>query len=293
MTATTQARQPGGVPVGGQFATTTRSEAVVALPAAGPHWVVVEREHGAPLAVGPFASEDAAETFMNDSSQVQGIAEEDSLDIYVGSGELHPLVGVVPAQHDGPRVLATIQKQEWVGDTAYPVGDPFQVDVTDLIEELTPESAAKIADNDLGSDDLYRMAMDRGLTEQHDGPFEVQVEASLREYELAVATERLTALAEELEVDPTDLDDAVRDVTDQMASDMVNASDDDDIEDAQDRYYGEMDAHASSVNNDGRAAQVAFLVEHAGEMRTEAILREIAESSARIAALPRRRKPGR
>lgn len=107
-----------------------------------------------------------------------------------------------------------------------------------------------------------------------------------------VEVERLTALAAELGVDPTDVDDAVHEVTDQIASDMVNGSDDD-IEDAQDRYYGEMDAHASSINNGGVPSQVEFLVDQLGPERTEAVLRECAAAAARNAALPRQRKPGR
>lgn len=117
-------------------------------------------------------------------------------------------------------------------------------------------------------------------------------EAAVREHDRAVATERLTALATELNVDPVDLDDTVRDVTDQMASDMVNGSDED-LEDAQDRHYGEMDGHASSVNNGGLRCQVEFLVEQLGVDRTEATLRGLATANAADEALPRSRKETR
>lgn len=177
------------------------------LPGAGKFWILVEREHGAPLAVGPFADEGQAAEFMNDSSQVQGIAEEDALDIFVTADEPGPEVIQIPA---------------------------------------VPEKEI----------------------------------------------DRLTDLARELGVDPDDLDDTVRDVTDQMASDMVNGSDED-FEDAQDRHYGEMDACASSVNNGGLHCQVEFLVEQLGVETTEATLRRIAAEDAANEALPRPRKETR
>lgn len=194
MSAAARNRQPSGVPSGGQFAVSAHPEADVSLGADGPHWVMIEREHGAPLAVGPFTSADTAEVFMNGSVQVQGLAEEDSLDVYVGSGDLAPEVGRIPVQPD----------------------------------------------DDHGPD-----------------------------------VERITALVTDFALDPADLDDTVRDVTDQMASDMVNASDGD-LEDAQDEHYGQMDVHAASVNNGGVRSQVGFLVDQLGASRAEEVIREAA-----------------
>ena len=193
-----QPRQPAGVPVGGQFTTTSRTEADVALPASGPFWVLVEREHGDPLAVGPFSDAFEALEFMNDSMQIQGIAEEDALDIFVTADKLGPEVTQIP---------------------------------------VVPEKEI----------------------------------------------DRLTDLARELGVDPSDLDGTVRDVTDQMASNLVNGSDEA-FEDAQGRHYGEMDAYASSVNNGGLPRQIALLVEHVGAERTEQIVRECMASRAANAA---------
>jgi len=206
------ARQPAGVPTGGQFATGTRTEAAVQLAAVPP----------------------------------------------------------------APPVLLTVPLQEWVGDTAYPVDDQFRVDVTDLVSRLTPEQVAALKDDDDTADDLFLRAIDEGLTEHHNGPFSVQVEASLLEHQIAInPVDGLTALAVKLKVDPSDLDDAVRDVTDTMASTMVNTDPADvPVEDSQDRHYGDMDRYASSVNNGGIHAQVVFLVDQVGAERTEELLAE-------------------
>lgn len=217
MSVTVQPRQPAGAPTGGQFATSTRTEADVALAA----------------------------------------------------------TGQVTHEPASPRVIATVRLQEWENDQAFEVGDPLEIDVTDIVAGLTPQQRTALKDGSDGSDLLYEEAARRGLCPDHAGPFEVHVEASLRRYDEAVATKRLTSLATELSVDPVDLDDAVRDVTDQMASGLVNESGGD-IEDAQDQHYGEMDAYAAGINNGGLHSQVSFLVEQLGPERTEAILQQTA-----------------
>lgn len=336
MSAESVARQPIGTPVGGQFAATTHAEPDVVLvetrsparqaaDALKPEWQesfdalrAAGMEHDAddPIAARYRAASDALNHALRKTDGEVATASRST-------------VTDVPVDRAAPRIMLTVQLQEWVGDTAYPVDDQFQVDVTDLVSRLTPEQVAALKDDDDTADDLFLRAIDEGLTEHHNGPFSVQVEASLLEHQIAInPVDGLTALATKLDVDPSDLDDAVRDVTDTMASTMVNGDPDapagateptyDPIthtwshecpciraeqrdpecpwhgrHDSQDQHYGDMDVYASSVNNGGIPAQVAFLVEQVGAERTETILRESADSTARSAALVRTRKPGR
>jgi hypothetical protein len=302
MSADSIARQPAGVPTGGQFTTGTRTEPDVVLAgtrsparqaadALKPEWQesfdalrAAGMEHDAddPIAARYRAASDALNHALRKTDWEVATASRST-------------VTDVPVDRAAPRIMLTVQLQEWVGDTAYPVDDQFQVDVTDLVSRLTPEQVAALKDDDDTADDLFLRAVDEGLTEHHNGPFSVQVEASLLEHQIAInPVDGLTALATKLDVDPSDLDDAVRDVTDTMASTMVNGDPDDvPIEDSQDQHYGDMDVYASSVNNGGIPAQVAFLVDQIGPERTETILRESAESTARDAALVRTCKPGR
>lgn len=79
-------REPQGIPTGGQFAATARTEPDVELASSGASvWVRIERENSANLMLGPYPDEAAAERAMN-SALVDGFCEEDALDCYVDSG---------------------------------------------------------------------------------------------------------------------------------------------------------------------------------------------------------------
>lgn len=90
----------------------------------------------------------------------------------------------------------------------------------------------------------------------------------------------LTAAATALGLDPEDLDETVRDLTDSLASDAVNIDPRADIEAAQDEHYGAGDRLAAEVNNAGLGAQVTFLVTHLGPDATRAALRAAAGRGA-------------
>ena len=85
----------------------------------------------------------------------------------------------------------------------------------------------------------------------------------------------LTALAEKLELTSEDLAERVRDITDQIASDLVNADTSRrSTADVFDERHSELDQVASSVNNSGVPAQVAFLVEHLGAQEARSQIEE-------------------
>lgn len=70
-----------------------------------PTWVVIEREHGAPLALGPYPDAPAAEHAMDEAPLVQGLCEEDATDCYTAPG----------AAADAVRVLIDLSNPDHTG----------------------------------------------------------------------------------------------------------------------------------------------------------------------------------
>ncbi|MFF9786345.1 hypothetical protein [Streptomyces nigrescens] len=87
---------------------------------------------------------------------------------------------------------------------------------------------------------------------------------------------RLLELAEDLEVDPTDLFDAVHEAASHYASRACNDSGAVDDDEAADELYDEAGRQAADLNNGGLPSQVRYLVAHYGAERTEEFLREAA-----------------
>lgn len=88
-----------------------------------------------------------------------------------------------PENPDAPRVIATVYRQQWDNDYAVTIGEPLNVDVTTIIEAMTPERRAGLEDRSSEADEIYLQAATLGLAERHQGPFDVEVVESLRNWE--------------------------------------------------------------------------------------------------------------
>jgi hypothetical protein len=90
----------------------------------------------------------------------------------------------------------------------------------------------------------------------------------------ADAVARLLERAQELGLDELALDLLVYDATNEVAADRVNGGDWDDPtwDDAYERLHDEADKEASGINNNGLAAQLAYLLDGYGETELAAML---------------------
>jgi hypothetical protein len=96
-----------------------------------------------------------------------------------------------PATGIGPRIVATIQPQYWRNDYAVDAGATVQVDVTEIVNALSPAMRASLEDSRDSSDDLYLEAVRLGIAKAHDGPFYVQVTESIGAHDQALADPEL------------------------------------------------------------------------------------------------------
>lgn len=88
--------------------------------------------------------------------------------------------------------------------------------------------------------------------------------------------DRLLVLARTLDVEPSDLDEAVHEAGARYAGDECNASGVVDDDDAADALYDEAGRGAAGMDNDGLDRQVPYLVSQYGAGRAERIIREAA-----------------
>ncbi|MER6121413.1 hypothetical protein ABT173_01690 [Streptomyces sp. NPDC001795] len=109
---------------------------------------------------------------------------------------------------------------------------------------------------------------------------DIEADVSLDAEDSAAAT-RLLQLADSLQVDPANLDEAVHDAAARYASDACNASGAADDADAADEMYDEAGRQAADeVNNSGLHRQVPYLVAQYGAEKTEEIIRGAAAPDA-------------
>ncbi|MFD8078991.1 hypothetical protein ACFV3E_40830 [Streptomyces sp. NPDC059718] len=95
------------------------------------------------------------------------------------------------------------------------------------------------------------------------------------------SAEQLLALAEQLGIDPVDLDEAVHDAASRYASDACNSSGAVDDDEATDALYDAAGHSAAAINNTGLSAQVPYLVKQYGAANTEGFIRDAAPAGAR------------
>jgi hypothetical protein len=125
---------------------------------------------------------------------------------------------------------------------------------------------------------LSAWAKDEDSSEEFD--VDIEADVSLDAEDGAIAA-RLLQLAESLQVDPADLDEAVHDAAARYASDACNVSGAADDADAADEMYDEAGRQAADeVNNGGLHRQVPYLVAQYGAVKTEEIIRGAAAPDA-------------
>src|SRR5262249_43324172 len=71
------------------------------------------------------------------------------------------------------RLMATFRPQAWVGDYALDTGDDVEFDATGQFLSVGLEAIRNFGEHDYDSD---RLAEDRPEAQEHDGPFEVDVD---------------------------------------------------------------------------------------------------------------------
>lgn len=82
----------------------------------------------------------------------------------------------------GPRIIAKFRPQEWHNDYAVDVEDgAYEFDVTDALANMSTEELLTIEDHSYEADALWQ---DHAVSSEypHDGPFEVEVEGSIRSF---------------------------------------------------------------------------------------------------------------
>jgi hypothetical protein len=80
------------------------------------------------------------------------------------------------------RVIARFQPQEWEDDYAVDIDGAYDFDVTDQIVAMGKRRALKIKDARREADDLWYEWVKDHPTGEHDGPFLVTVEDSIRKF---------------------------------------------------------------------------------------------------------------
>lgn len=93
-----------------------------------------------------------------------------------------PVDGVVAG---APRIFATIQPQYWGGrdqDEALDAGPSIHVDITDIYLRKTAAEREALTDNSDEGDNLYFELVEAGLAPEGFGPFYVQLEQSVADY---------------------------------------------------------------------------------------------------------------
>ena len=78
------------------------------------------------------------------------------------------------------RILANFQPQSWINDYAVNIDGAYEFDVTKLILAMGRSEALEISDCDQASDNLWRDWVSAHPDKDHDGPFSVTVEDSIK-----------------------------------------------------------------------------------------------------------------
>ena len=93
------------------------------------------------------------------------------------------------AEPAGQRIIAKVQRQNFNGYESVDYGAPLEVDVTDIVNSLTPDQRDDLATGRVHGDGLYIEAVQQGLVQWHVGPFTVDYLDSMTEYNSRVEDE--------------------------------------------------------------------------------------------------------
>jgi hypothetical protein len=77
-------------------------------------------------------------------------------------------------EYEREKLTASVQLQEWIGDTAFPVGDQFRINVTDQVRAMTDKEKEALFVDAYARDRLWHD--NTANIGQHDGPFEVYLD---------------------------------------------------------------------------------------------------------------------
>ncbi len=82
---------------------------------------------------------------------------------------------------DSPRIIAKFRPQEWINDYAVDIDGEYEFDVTDALANMSTEELLAIEDHSFEADALWQNH-DVSSEHPHDGPFEIEVEGSIRSF---------------------------------------------------------------------------------------------------------------